>query len=96
MIETAFNTFTWFDIDVNGVRIHGVRSKAVPQSPARPPLLLLHGYPQSHLIWHKVAGRLAARYTVVATNLRGYWDSSKPARLPGHVNYSKRELARDY
>lgn len=95
MIETAFNSFTRFDIDVNGVRIHGVRSAATPESRARPPLLLLHGYPQSHLIWHKVAGTLAERYAVIATDLRGYGESSKPARLPDHANYSKREMARD-
>ncbi len=60
-----------------------------------PPLLLLHGYPQSHLIWHRVVGELAKRYTVVATDLRGYGDSEKPAGLADHSNYSKREMARD-
>ncbi len=60
-----------------------------------PPLLLLHGYPQTHAIWHKIAPRLAERYTVVATDLRGYGDSSKPAGLPDHSNYSKRAMALD-
>jgi haloacetate dehalogenase len=60
-----------------------------------PPLLLLHGYPQSHLIWHKVAPALAEHYTVVAADLRGYGSSSKPAGLPDHANYAKREMARD-
>ena len=60
-----------------------------------PPLLLLHGYPQTHVIWHRIAPRLAQRFTVVATDLRGYGDSSKPAGLPDHANYSKREMARD-
>lgn len=60
-----------------------------------PPLLLLHGYPQTHAIWHKVAGRLAERYTVVATDLRGYGDSSKPPGAADHANYSKREMAQD-
>ena len=60
-----------------------------------PPLLLLHGYPQTHAIWHKLAPRLAARYTVVAADLRGYGDSFKPAGLPDHSNYSKRAMARD-
>lgn len=60
-----------------------------------PPLLLLHGYPQTHAIWHKIAPRLADRFTVVATDLRGYGDSSKPAGLPDHSNYSKRETAKD-
>ena len=60
-----------------------------------PPLLLLHGYPQTHLIWRKIAPRLAQSYTVVATDLRGYGDSSKPAGLPDHSNYSKRTMAND-
>src|SRR5258706_10610350 len=60
-----------------------------------PPLLLLHGYPQTHAIWHKIAPRLAERYTVVATDLRGYGDSSKPKGLPDHGNYSKRAMAND-
>src|SRR5215510_567014 len=43
-----------------------------------PPLLLIHGYPQTHVEWHKIAGRLAQKFTVVMTDLRGYGDSSKP------------------
>lgn len=60
-----------------------------------PPLLLLHGYPQTHVLWHKVAPRLAQDYTVVCADLRGYGDSSKPAGLPDHANYSKRAMALD-
>ena len=60
-----------------------------------PPLLLLHGYPQTHVMWHLVAPRLAQRFTVVATDLRGYGDSSKPAGDPEHANYSKRTMAVD-
>lgn len=60
-----------------------------------PPLLLLHGHPQTHAIWHKVAPRLAERFTVVACDLRGYGDSSKPPGEPDHANYSKRAMARD-
>ena len=60
-----------------------------------PPLLLLHGHPQTHLTWHKIAPRLAERFTVVATDLRGYGDSAKPDGGPGHINYSKRSMARD-
>lgn len=60
-----------------------------------PPLLLLHGYPQTHVIWHKVAQQLAERYTVVCADLRGYGDSSKPPGLPDHGNYSKRVMALD-
>ncbi|GAB3468733.1 alpha/beta hydrolase [Massilia terrae] len=59
------------------------------------PLLLLHGHPQTHAIWHKVAGTLAERFTVVACDLRGYGDSSKPAGDPGHLAYSKRSMATD-
>ncbi|MCA7086758.1 alpha/beta hydrolase [Cupriavidus sp. DB3] len=60
-----------------------------------PPLLLLHGHPQTHAIWHKVAPALAQRFTVVACDLRGYGDSSKPAGTGDHGNYSKRTMARD-
>jgi len=60
-----------------------------------PPLLMLHGWPQSHVMWHAVAPALAERYTVVCADLRGYGDSSKPKGLPDHSNYSKRTLALD-
>ena len=60
-----------------------------------PPLLLIHGYPQTHAIWHKVAGRLAQDYSVVCPDLRGYGDSSKPVGLADHSNYSKRAMALD-
>ena len=60
-----------------------------------PPLLLLHGYPQTHAIWHEVAPRLARDFHVVCPDLRGYGDSSKPASVSDHANYSKRAMARD-
>jgi haloacetate dehalogenase len=60
-----------------------------------PALLLLHGYPQTHAIWHKVAPRLADRFNLVAADLRGYGDSGKPASGPDHAAYSKRAMARD-
>ena len=60
-----------------------------------PPLLLLHGYPQTHAIWHRIAPRLAQRFTVVCADLRGYGDSSKPDGGAGHVGYSKRTMAKD-
>jgi haloacetate dehalogenase len=60
-----------------------------------PPLLLLHGYPQCHVMWHKVAPALAQQYTVVAPDLRGYGDSSKPATSDDHEPYSKRKMALD-
>src|SRR5512147_2271164 len=60
-----------------------------------PPLLLLHGYPQTHAMWHRIAPRLAERFTVVASDLRGYGDSSKPEGGPQHGNYAKRAMAAD-
>src|SRR5258708_32229822 len=60
-----------------------------------PPLLLLHGYPQTHVLWHEMAPALARRFTVVAPDLRGYGDSSKPATEPEHAAYSKRAIAAD-
>ncbi len=60
------------------------------------PILLLHGYPQTHMMWYKLAPRLVAEnYTVVMTDLRGYGDSEKPIGLSDHSNYSKRAMARD-
>lgn len=58
-----------------------------------PPLLLLHGYPQTSAMWHKVAPRLAERYQVICADLRGYGRSSKPASGPGHLPYTKRATA---
>jgi haloacetate dehalogenase len=60
-----------------------------------PPLLLLHGYPQTHAMWHGIAGRLAEHFTVVAADLRGYGQSDAPAGDEGHHLYSKRVMARD-
>ena len=60
-----------------------------------PPLLLLHGYPQTHAMWHKIAPSLANRFTVIAADLRGYGDSSKPPSGPDHAAYSKRAMALD-
>lgn len=60
-----------------------------------PPLLLLHGYPQTHVMWHKVASLLMRDFTIVATDLRGYGDSSKPDGGPDHAGYSKRTMAQD-
>ena len=60
-----------------------------------PPLLLLHGHPQTHAMWNAVAPRLANDFTVVAADLRGYGGSSKPRTTPDHEPYSKRAMARD-
>lgn len=77
----------WFD--VGDTVISGVVGGSGP------PLLLLHGYPQTHAMWHRVAARLASRFTVVATDLRGYGSSSKPEGPPDHSAYSKRAMADD-
>jgi haloacetate dehalogenase len=55
-----------------------------------PGLLLLHGNPQTHMMWHRIAPKLAGRFTVVAADLRGYGESSKPETTPDHEPYSKR------
>lgn len=60
-----------------------------------PPLMLLHGHPQTHVTWRKIGARLAERFTVVCPDLRGYGDSSKPAGGENHVAYSKRAMAAD-
>ncbi len=73
----------------NGVGIH------YRKGGAGPPLLLLHGYPQTHVMWHRIAPGLARRFTVVASDLRGYGDSEKPPAGPENAGYSKRALARD-
>jgi haloacetate dehalogenase len=60
-----------------------------------PPVLLLHGYPQTHACWHRIAPALAARFTVVCPDLRGYGESGRPPSDPAHRAYSKRVMARD-
>lgn len=60
-----------------------------------PPLLLLHGYPQSHLMWHAAAPLLADQHTVVASDLTGYGASSRPAPTSDHAPHSKRAMAQD-
>jgi haloacetate dehalogenase len=88
-----FDGFTTTQIAVDGATIHLVHGDLNDRG--KPPLLLLHGYPQTHAMWHKLAPRLAERFIVVAPDLRGYGDSSKPGGLPDHSNYSKRVMARD-
>ena len=85
-----FESFTSHTIPTgNGIEI------AAWVAGAGPPLLLLHGFPQTHICWHKIAPTLAERYTVVATDLRGYGLSSKPAGGGDHATYSKRAMADD-
>ncbi len=87
----GFAGFVERDFDVDAIRIHA----RIGGDPAAPPLLLIHGFPQSHVMWHRVAGPLARRHRVVCPDLRGYGDSSKPAGSADHANYSKRAMAAD-
>ncbi len=85
----SFADFTPFHVDAGGVRIFGCKAGTGA------PLLLLHGHPQTHMIWHRCASRLAEHFTVIATDLRGYGASDKPASDPLHAAYSKRAMAAD-
>jgi haloacetate dehalogenase len=73
----------------------GETSILVRSSGSGPPLLLLHGFPQTHLMWHKIAPLLARRFTVVCADLRGYGGSGCPLSEPDHTPYAKRAMARD-
>ena len=84
-----FEGFERARVEASGAVINLVRGGGGP------PLLLLHGYPETHVMWHKVAPVLARRFTIVCADLRGYGDSSKPATTPDHASYSKRASARD-
>jgi haloacetate dehalogenase len=84
-----FDGFRQTTIDTGDARIH------LRHGGNGPPVLLLHGIPETHVMWHKVAPRLATEFTVVAADLRGYGDSSKPASTADHAPYSKRAMARD-
>ena len=84
-----FEGFRTETVDVDGVEI------LARMAGSGPPLLLLHGSPQTLLMWHLVAPRLSEEFTVVATDLRGYGNSSKPESAPDHRPYSKRAMAED-
>jgi haloacetate dehalogenase len=84
-----FPGFKAFKVQTSGAMINGVVGGQGP------PLLLLHGAPQTHISWRLVAPQLATNYTVVAADLRGYGDSSKPPDGENHANYSKRAMALD-
>ena len=88
-----FDGFTSFSIQRNGIRLQG--RTALNATSQAPPLLLLHGHPQTHAMWHKVAPELAKRFKLVLLDLRGYGDSSRPESDAQHTIYSKREMAHD-
>jgi len=85
----VFENFERVRVEAGGAEINLVRGGEGP------PVLLLHGYPQTHSMWHEVAPRLAENFTVVAADLRGYGDSSKPFGSEDHATYSKRAMAAD-
>ena len=88
-----FANHTLHRINANGVTLNA----RVSDDRSKPPLLLLHGHPQTHLIWHKVEPELSKHFSIVAADLRGYGDSDKPASdaSVNHAPYSKREMAKD-
>jgi len=85
----VFEGFELEQVDGAGARIN------LRHGGSGPPLLLLHGNPLTHVMWHKIAPRLAEHYTVVAADLRGYGDSEKPRGTEKHENYSFRAMAND-
>ena len=81
--------FTASRIATNGITL------SVHQAGSGPALILLHGYPQNHMTWHRVAPALAAHFHVIIPDLRGYGDSDAPTDTPDATAYAKREMARD-
>jgi haloacetate dehalogenase len=88
-----FKNFTLQRHAANGIFINA----RVSADRSKPPLLLLHGHPQTHVLWHKVEPALSEHFSIVAADLRGYGDSDKPPSdaSVNHAPYSKREMARD-
>lgn len=86
---SLFPGFQTHNIKTSGATIHAVSAGSGP------PVLLLHGFPQTHAEWHKIAPRLAEEFTVIAADLRGYGDSSKPPDGENHSGYCKRATAQD-
>ena len=88
-----FDDFELRDFSVNGIRL----AARVPRAGMRgkPVLFLLHGFPQTHVMWHRVAKSLSPDFDLVLPDLRGYGDSAKPVGDKEHLNYSKRTMAND-
>jgi len=84
-----FHKFDRSSVEIEGLKINYVIGGKGPA------ILLLHGYPQTHVMWHKIADQLAEKFTVVASDLRGYGDSGKPPTDEIHTPYSKRESGND-
>lgn len=87
--DRFFPGFRLLDVATSGARIR------VRIGGEGPPLLLLHGYPQTHIMWRRIAPALARRFTLVCPDLRGYGDSQKPATAADHSPYAKRAMAQD-
>jgi haloacetate dehalogenase len=85
----AISGFRQSFVETNGIRL------SVHRAGAGTPLILMHGYPQTHMAWEKVAPALAERFDVIVPDLRGYGDSDAPADDADHLTYAKREMARD-
>jgi haloacetate dehalogenase len=93
--ETTMDTTPWFDgfdLQRRAVDPHAVRLRTGGRRGA-PPLLMLHGFPQTHALWHRVARALAADFHLVLPDLRGYGGSDKPPTTEDHAPYSKRAMA---
>jgi haloacetate dehalogenase len=88
-VETAFDAFTSSTIAVDET---GIFVRRAGRGPA---VLLLHGFPETHVMWRAVAPSLTADFTVICADLRGYGASGKPASTPDHAPYAKRAMARD-
>ena len=87
----------WFEgFESRTFKVNGAEIFARIGGPAdAPPLLMLHGYPQTHVIWHRVVRALQGHFRFVLPDLRGYGDSGRPPDTPDHANYSKRAMASD-
>src|SRR5712672_2573367 len=88
-VAALFPGFKHIDMRTKGANIR------LRHGGSGPPMLMLHGYPNNHVLWHALAARLAQNYHVVLPDLRGYGDSSLPEPGPNHINYSFRAMALD-
>ncbi len=91
-VAAHFPGFEHVDVRTSGATI---RLRHSDNAGSKPPLLLVHGNPQNHTCWYKVAARLAEKYHVILPDLRGYGDSSLPEAGPEHANYSFRAMVQD-